>query len=253
MQTQLQTFTFTTGDDAFAIRAVVRDGDTWFVAADICRALDVGNTADALGRLDADEKSIDSIDGIHAGRGNPNIALINESGLYSLVLGSRKPEAKPFKRWLTHEVLPAIARTGVYIDSSDRMGETLGIATDNVLRVEREDSALALSLSSIAKALAGLGERFDRNERHLKDIRQEHARHLAKVVRIAQAQRPSNANLDPNRPLNPDEVERFKYLLSTGASSKQIARSLNRTYDVVHRFIAQNEELVLRALQQSLL
>ncbi|WP_148715013.1 BRO-N domain-containing protein [Chitinolyticbacter meiyuanensis] len=94
------------------LRVIVRDGEPWFVAADVCAALGIGNTSDALRRLDDDEQALVSIEGIHGSAGNPTINVVNESGLYSLILGSRKPEAKHFKKWVTSEVLPAIRKTG---------------------------------------------------------------------------------------------------------------------------------------------
>lgn len=93
------------------VRTTVIDGEPWFVAADVCRALDLGNPSDALNRLDSDERTLVSIEG--ASNGKP-VNGVNEPGLYSLVLGSRKPEAKAFKRWITHEVIPAIRKTGGY-------------------------------------------------------------------------------------------------------------------------------------------
>lgn len=93
------------------VRTTVIDGEPWFVAADVCRALDLGNPTRALDRLDNDERTLISIKG--ASNGKP-VNGVNEPGLYSLVLGSRKPEAKAFKRWITHEVIPAIRKTGGY-------------------------------------------------------------------------------------------------------------------------------------------
>lgn len=93
------------------VRTTVIDGEPWFVAADVCHALDIGNPSDALNRLDSDERTLVSIEG--ASNGKP-VNGVNEPGLYSLVLGSRKPEAKAFKRWITHEVIPAIRKTGGY-------------------------------------------------------------------------------------------------------------------------------------------
>ena len=78
------------------VRVVERDGEPWFVAADVCRALDVVNSRDAVARLDADEKNtVVLTDGTP---GNPQKTIVNEPGLYTLILGSRKPEAKAFKR-----------------------------------------------------------------------------------------------------------------------------------------------------------
>lgn len=93
------------------VRTTVIDGEPWFVAADVCHALDIGNPSDALNRLDDDERTLVSIEG--ASNGKP-VNGVNEPGLYSLVLGSRKPEAKAFKRWITHDVIPAIRKTGGY-------------------------------------------------------------------------------------------------------------------------------------------
>ena len=93
------------------IRVIERDGEPWFVAADVCRALDISDTWNALQRLDDDEKGTCSIS---TPGGKQDMNIINEPGLYSLVLGSRKPEAKAFKRWITHEVIPSIRRTGTY-------------------------------------------------------------------------------------------------------------------------------------------
>lgn len=88
-------------------------GEPWFVAKDVCDILEISNPSDALKRLDDDERSR-----FNLGRqGETNI--VNEAGLYVLVLGSRKPEAHEFKRWVTHEVLPQIRRTGGYIPATD--------------------------------------------------------------------------------------------------------------------------------------
>ena len=83
-------------------------GEPWFVAKDVCNILEISNPSDALKRLDDDERAR-----FNLGRqGETNI--VNEAGLYVLVLGSRKPEAHEFKRWVTHEVLPSIRKHGAY-------------------------------------------------------------------------------------------------------------------------------------------
>ena len=96
-----------------AVRTVDINGNPWFVAADVCRALEIGNPSDAITRLDDDEKStLVLTEGTSPRGGNPNVNIINEPGLYTLILGSRKPEVKAFKRWITHDVIPSIRRTG---------------------------------------------------------------------------------------------------------------------------------------------
>ena len=98
--------------DQYQVRTLRHDdGEVWFVAPDVCDALDVGNVSMAVGRLDDDEKGISSIDTLG---GPQEVTIISESGLYSLVLTSRKPEAKRFKKWVTSEVLPSIRKTGSY-------------------------------------------------------------------------------------------------------------------------------------------
>ncbi len=111
------------------IRAVEMDGEPWFVAADVCRALDIKNSHDALTRLDDDEKGVVLTD---TPGGKQEMNIVNEPGLYSLVLGSRKPEAKAFKRWITHEVLPTLRRTGAY--SISHNVDQRGLTVDDYLR-----------------------------------------------------------------------------------------------------------------------
>lgn len=93
------------------VRTVIKDDQPWFVASDVCKALELDKTWNALQRLDADEKGTTSIS---TPGGKQDMSIINEPGLYALVLGSRKPEAHAFKRWITHEVLPDIRKRGMY-------------------------------------------------------------------------------------------------------------------------------------------
>lgn len=94
------------------VRTVMRDGEPWWVLKDVCGILEIENSRNVAARLDGDEKNtVYLADGI---RGNPNMTIINESGLYKVILRSDKPEAKKFTRWVTHEVLPAIRKTGSY-------------------------------------------------------------------------------------------------------------------------------------------
>lgn len=94
------------------IRTVVIDGEPWFVAKDVCGILKLSNPRITLSLLDEDEKGVHSIDTLG---GRQETTILNESGLYSLILRSRKPEAKQFKRWATHEVLPSIRKNGMYM------------------------------------------------------------------------------------------------------------------------------------------
>ena len=97
------------------VRTVVRKGEPWFVAKDVCAILGISNHNDATSRLDDDEKS-GSVVPTHYG--DKEITIVSESGLYHLVFISRKPEAKAFRKWVTSEVLPAIRKTGYYVHPS---------------------------------------------------------------------------------------------------------------------------------------
>lgn len=104
---QIVAFDFESHD----VRVVIgQDGEPMFVAADLLSTLNLDRKA--LERLDDDEKGVSSI---HTPGGQQEMTVVNESGLFNLVLGSRKPEAKRFKRWVTHEVLPSIRKTGSYV------------------------------------------------------------------------------------------------------------------------------------------
>jgi anti-repressor protein len=117
--------------DGAALRTVSIDGEPWFVAADVCVALGIEQTRHALERLDDDERGVVSITTLG---GPQKTGAVNESGLYSLIVGSRKPEAKRFKKWVTSEVLPQIRKTGSYNGAGfkipESMHEALRLAAD---------------------------------------------------------------------------------------------------------------------------
>ncbi|MFV0409854.1 MAG: BRO family protein, partial [Paracoccus sp. (in: a-proteobacteria)] len=101
-----------------AVRVVMIDGDPVFVAADVCRSLEIGKYRDAVARLDADEGCPVIVDTLG---GRQTMTAVTESGLYALIMMSRKPAAKRFRKWVTSVVLPAIRRDGSYsLDGSDR-------------------------------------------------------------------------------------------------------------------------------------
>ena len=110
MNTNLQTWSYENSE----IRTIEKDGEPWFVGKDVAAVLGYSNTRDALAKHvdDEDKNTVVIRDGI---QGNPNTIVINESGLYSLVLSSKLPNAKKFKRWVTSEVLPSIRKHGAYM------------------------------------------------------------------------------------------------------------------------------------------
>ncbi|MDU3212137.1 phage antirepressor [Anaerococcus sp.] len=123
------------------IRATLdENGEPWFVASDVCKSLEIKNTTDALKRLDEDEKSRFNL-GLSGGATN----VVNEYGLYNLVLASRKKETKPFRRWITHEVIPAIRKDGGYMlvdknnSEEEIMAKAVLIAQKSMERLKLEN------------------------------------------------------------------------------------------------------------------
>ena len=103
------------------LRTIQRDDGLWWVLRDVCRVLNIGNVTDTKKRLDPDEVDltdlIDSMGRVQA------TTIINEPGLYAVILRSDKPEAKQFKRWVTHDVLPSIRKTGAYGVPPERLAK----------------------------------------------------------------------------------------------------------------------------------
>ena len=116
------------------VRVVSIDGEPWFVASDALEILGVDRTS--LRGLDEDEKGVDSI---HTLGGVQGVTVISESGLYSLILRSRKPEARKFKRWITHEVIPSIRKHGMY--ATPQAAEAMLNDPDMMIRVLEEIKA----------------------------------------------------------------------------------------------------------------
>ena len=138
MQNSLQVFNY----EGSNVRTVMLDGEVWFVAKDVCDILEIKNARDAISELDDDERSTVTIS--DGNRGNPNMNVINEPGLYALVFKSRKPEAKAFARWVRHELLPQVMHTGSYIRMN---AESINViaAKQSTLRISKK---LWLSLFS---------------------------------------------------------------------------------------------------------
>ncbi len=149
------------------VRTISKDGEPWFVSVDVCRALEIANSRDAVARLDEDEKLTVALTDSHSGRGGArSITIVSEAGLYALVLSSRKPEARAFKRWITHEVIPDIRKHGMYMTpdvvegflaNPDAMIQALTAYRDEKARriaAESEKAALAVKLEEAAPKIA---------------------------------------------------------------------------------------------------
>ena len=138
------------------IRAIERDGEPWFVAADVCRALEIVNHKDAITRLDDDEKTGVALTDPHGREQVTN--CINEPGMYALVLGSRKPEARAFKRWVTHEVIPAIRKTGLY--ATPEAAEKLLADPDFLIEALQEIKAIRAKNAALAETVSIQGQQI---------------------------------------------------------------------------------------------
>ena len=137
-----------------SIRIEMRNGEPWFVAKDVCNILEIKNSRDTLNKcLDEDERGVDII---YTPGGNQEMTIVSEAGLYSLILRSRKPEAKAFKRWVTHEVLPSIRKTGAYLSpgmSNEQIKALVTTLEEEVYRRIQAENRLA-KLEAHAEKLA---------------------------------------------------------------------------------------------------
>ena len=132
------------------VRTIQNDGEPWFVLKDVCNVLHIGNSRDVVARLDHDEKGVGQIDTLG---GKQEMTIINESGLYNVILRSDKPEAKPFRKWVTSEVLPTIRRHGMYA-TPDTVEKMLADpdTTIKLLETIKQERAARLALEAQAEA-----------------------------------------------------------------------------------------------------
>lgn len=108
MNTNLQTWSYGNSE----IRTIQKDGEPWWVLSDVCKVLELSSPHKVADRLEADEKGRNLIPTLG---GMQEMTTVNESGLYAVILRSDKPQAKPFRRWVTSEVLPSIRKHGAYM------------------------------------------------------------------------------------------------------------------------------------------
>jgi len=128
MANEMQVFNYNDN----TVRTVIKAGEPWWVLKDVCGVLGIANPTQAAQRLDDDERAMFDIG--RQGKAN----CVNETGLYSIILRSDKPEAKRFKRWITHEVLPSIRKHGLYADQGLLNNPELLVLAGQALIAERE-------------------------------------------------------------------------------------------------------------------
>lgn len=145
---ELQSFTYQTNE----VRTVQRNGEPWFVLRDVCEVLCIGSPHKVYERLDEDEKGRSQIP---TPGGLQEMSVINESGLYAVILRSDKPEAKPFRKWVTTEVLPSIRKNGGYIAQQETlspgelMAKALMVAQQTIADREARIQAQAAEISAL--------------------------------------------------------------------------------------------------------
>lgn len=159
MKTELSTFNFT---PSLSLRAVTIEGQPWFVAKDVCAVLAITNVSMALRHLEPQEKGLSSID---TPGGAQKTSVISESGLYALIMRSRKPEAQTFRKWVTSVVLPAIRKDGGYVMGEEKVatGEmsddelvarAMVVMQNKLKRLEEERAKLLPAAESYDRFLA---------------------------------------------------------------------------------------------------
>lgn len=178
------------------VRTVEIDGTPWLVGKDVAVALEYKNPRDALDRHvdDEDKNTVVNPDG---NRGNPNMVIINESGLYSLILSSKMPKAKAFKRWVTGEVLPAIRKNGVYESVK---------AQQHIEQLEATNAQLNAAIAAVNDAKKNLAvarrnhdyfvELRNKTKNLLADVRAQHAKNCDTERKYAQIERDWQNYLD---------------------------------------------------------
>lgn len=137
------------------IRTVQVNGEPWFVLADVCKVLEISNSRNISSRLEPDEKGVTLVDTLG---GTQQMTIINESGLYTVILRSDKPQAKPFRKWVTSEVLPSIRKHGSY--SVQSQFADLSPQLQVLIQMETRQKQIEARQAEQATALAGLEQKI---------------------------------------------------------------------------------------------
>jgi len=146
------------------VRTLVKDGQSWFVAKDVAEILGYANPRDAISKhVDAEDKGVANCDTLG---GKQELTIINESGLYALVFGSRLETAKRFKRWVTSEVLPALRKTGAYIMPQSKGLEFLQGMLDEMKRQAAEIQEVKTTAKAIKDAIVEEYDEWREDIRH---------------------------------------------------------------------------------------
>ena len=193
-----------------SVRTAEINGEPWFVAIDVCRSLGMSDTGKAVGRLDSDESTRIEIDHPQSVGKTIEVIAVNEPGLYSLVLGSRKKEAREFKRWITHEVIPSIRRTGSYsMDIPKDYPSALRALADECEKNQRLESKIALDAPKVrfAECVADSPE-------------------LAYVSQLAKVLKQNGINIGRNRVF--EWLREHEYIVKWATQNEPTQKAMNR-------------------------
>ena len=138
------------------VRSVLKDGAPWFVAVDVCKALGLNQVTRAMSRLDSDEGGLLKVPHPQNADKTIEINAVSEAGLYHLILCSKKPEARAFKRWITHEVIPSIRKHGAYMTDAllSRMDEHPELISEYIGKLRAENAKANAAREALKKAEA---------------------------------------------------------------------------------------------------
>ena len=138
------------------VRSVLKDGAPWFVAVDVCKALGLNQVTRAMSRLDSDEGGLLEVPHPQNADKTIEINAVSEAGLYHLILCSKKPEARAFKRWITHEVIPSIRKHGAYMTDAllSRMDENPELISEYIGKLRAENAKANAAREALKKAEA---------------------------------------------------------------------------------------------------
>lgn len=233
------------------IRTIQISDEVWFVAADIARILDLGEAAKLTRNIKKEYRGLQIVETLG---GAQQMSLINASGLFQAVMSSRKVQAEPFQKWVLGEVLPSIARTGAYIDSTNQIAETLGEATGGAVHIaapaiDHSGPMVEVSL----RLLQSLEQELVASRIERRQMMQVYSRTVGQMVRIANVQRlPSKQKADPDRPFSVEETTRAELLFRSGHSGREVARRLNRSHAAMAKFMASRPDLIASSMQSSI-
>lgn len=148
------------------LRIVIKNNEPWFAANDVCELLDIRNSRDALNRLDEDEKAAVGLTDAIGREQNTNI--ISESGLYALVLSSRKPEAKDFQRWIRKDVIPSIRKTGMYhLEIPKSQAELSLMIAQTLVEQEKRINHMESTMTTMQETFLQRDEDWRKNINHM--------------------------------------------------------------------------------------